>query len=113
MFGCSEAAVSNTVNGNGHRQSESAQWRRRIFRRLKQLKGCEQCGYDAHAEALDWDHLDQELKTMAPSAMISSTVTAEKILTELENCRVLCANCHRIHSYEQRNKNETHRLGED
>ena len=106
VFGCSKAAISNTMNGNASRQNDTAVMRRRIFRRYKEMVGCQECGYNAHFAALDFNHINPKDKLHHPSALISSTVTGELLWAELEKCEVLCSNCHRIHSHETREENK-------
>ena len=72
----------------------------------KKKNGCEDCGFKAHPAALDLDHKDPSTKHVtktglrqSPGAMV--TYRTEIFLAELAKCRVLCKNCHAIHSYEQ------------
>ena len=60
----------------------------------KVLKGCEICGYNTHALALEFDHLDREKKSGNVSSM--TKLKFKTVLTEIKKCRVLCSNCHRI-----------------
>lgn len=62
--------------------------------RYKLDKGCIDCGYAENPVALDFDHRDQELKTLGVSSML--TYSWRKITEELDKCDVRCANCHRI-----------------
>jgi len=57
-------------------------------------KGCACCGYRKHPSALDFDHLDPSIKTMAVSRMIA--LDFKRLKDEITKCQVLCANCHRI-----------------
>lgn len=53
--------------------------------------GCHDCGYQAHAVALDFDHVWGE--------KIINVCNAKSIAqakSEIEKCEVVCANCHRI-----------------
>lgn len=72
--------------------------RRRAFRnvfldRWKLAAGCIDCGYNADACALDFDHV-----VMPKSFGLSSGRMRAwpKVLAEIEKCVVRCANCHRI-----------------
>jgi hypothetical protein len=74
---------------------------------LNQIKTkCEICG-ESRSWVLDFHHLDPSKKTITISQYVSSgTVGLEtkkkKVLKELENCILVCANCHRdIHYQEQ------------
>ena len=54
---------------------------------------CAKCG---STENLEVDHIDPKLKTMNPRDLWSRTGTIRE--KELENCKVLCNNCHKIKS---------------
>lgn len=83
-------------------QSEIVQTNKRLLAEKKK-NGCEDCGFNAHPAALDLDHLDPSTKYVTrtgrkqcPSAMV--TYKTEVFELELAKCRVLCKNCHAIHS---------------
>lgn len=65
------------------------------------LKCCE-CGF-SHPAALEFHHTDPTKKDFNPSEK-NKFITWERFLKEVEKCIVLCANCHRIHHYNERNK---------
>jgi fructose/tagatose bisphosphate aldolase len=72
----------------------------------KKKDGCEDCGFNAHPAALDLDHIDPSTKHVtktgrrqSPSSMI--TYPVELFSAELAKCRVLCKNCHAIHTHMQ------------
>lgn len=80
---------------------------RSITNRIKVSRGCEECGYNAHPSALQFDHLDPATKyrtksgkVVHPSDMIKGgRYSLETILAEIHKCRVLCANCHAVHTH--------------
>ena len=85
--------------------------RYRIKRQLiieKKKNGCERCGFQAEDPCqLELDHIDpltkrvtQSGKRMDPSSMMGYSV--EAIIEELVKCRVLCSNCHRLHTLRTR-----------
>lgn len=92
---------------------------RAMLNKLKTDKGCETCGYNANPAALQFDHIDPETKLVTPSgkrltpgAMLS--YSQAMIHAEIAKCRILCANCHAIHSVEQGREmraNGTMRIG--
>lgn len=88
---------------NGKSNSSYAKFRRarrqRWINLYKTRKGCEFCGYNKHGVALDFDHIDPETKKFSPSSQ-SITFKLKVLIEEIRKCRILCANCHRIHSYE-------------
>jgi len=74
--------------------------RRQYVAAYKMEIGCELCGYAAHSAALHLDHINPEEKLVTVSRMISEGHSFDAIDAELSKCRVLCANCHSIHTYE-------------
>ena len=77
--------------------------RKRFIRRVKLFLGCKLCGYKKHACALHFDHLDPSNKLTIVSKMNNYSI--EAIKNEMRKCRVLCANCHAVHSeYQRQNK---------
>ena len=61
--------------------------------------GCEICGYDEHACALQFDHRD-------PSEKLFDIARGRDhpwkvFLAEIAKCRVLCANCHAVFTHTQ------------
>ncbi len=64
---------------------------------------CKNCGFN-HPGALDFHHRDPSSKDGVIAEMVANKRSKEAILKEIEKCDVLCANCHRIHHYEERNK---------
>jgi transposase len=78
---CRIAAVSN--------------WRRRVKRRLVELAGgaCERCGYNRFYGALQFHHVDANLKEFSISRNGTTRSWAE-LCVEAEKCALLCANCH-------------------
>lgn len=61
---------------------------------------CESCG-ESNPIVLEFDHLDRDNKTAKVSDLVCQGRAWSVILTEIEKCRVLCANCHRLHTHEQ------------
>lgn len=77
--------------------------RRAILDGIKLYKGCVDCGYVAHAEALDFDHVrGTKLFSIAPSR----TRNLEVLMAEINKCDVVCANCHRVRTALRRPKNK-------
>lgn len=70
----------------------------------KQAKGCEECGYKGNAKALQFDHLDRSEKHLEISNM--KNYNLKRLFEEIRKCRILCANCHHIHSDNQRKEDE-------
>lgn len=73
--------------------------RREILNKAKE-KGCVECGYNEHFCALDFDHIDPSQKEFTIGTSYTS-VSLERLYKEIDKCQVLCANCHRIKTYNQ------------
>ena len=80
------------LDSNRERRKRNRQY---VFNYLKD-NPCEECG-ESRIAALQFDHLDRNKKefTIGRKAHISSL---DRIKKEIEKCRVLCANCHAIHT---------------
>ena len=66
---------------------------------FKRTLKCTKCGFD-HFAALDFHHEDPSKKEHNVNQLISDGRFA-KAYKEVEKCIVLCANCHRIHHYDE------------
>ncbi len=78
-------------------RAQRARERNRIIsNRVKLERGCEACGFRGHHAALDFDHREPSEKALNIGG---TTCSVDRLLAEIEKCRVLCANCHRVHSY--------------
>jgi hypothetical protein len=66
---------------------------------VKEESGCADCGIKDY-RVLDFDHIGK--KTIVPSDIPEQGWSAERIMKELEQCEVRCANCHRIVTWERR-----------
>lgn len=70
-----------------------------------QYKGCkcEKCGYDKNISALEFHHLDPDMKDFNITATHRCW---EEVKAELDKCILLCANCHReLHNPQSTIKN--------
>lgn len=84
------------------RQKRRAQRRLKMIRLQQQIKlerGCVDCGYKDHAAALDFDHIPTKGEKMGNVSRVASQGRIEIMLSEIEKCEVVCANCHRIRTY--------------
>lgn len=69
-------------------------------------RGCDICGYNKSALALEWHHPDKN-KEYNPSSLIGkgNWEGYNLYLKEIEKCQLLCSNCHReIHDKEREEK---------
>ena len=78
------------------RQRNNARRKREIVGRYKRMKGCIDCGYNKHAAALEFDHVDSSTKTRTVASLMYHSWN--KIKEEIAKCEVRCANCHAIKS---------------
>lgn len=87
---------------------KAAEYRDENRRRTQEVKiagGCIDCGYNAHPEALDFDHRAGVEKLFSIGQ--SMTKPWDTILAEIAKCDVRCANCHRIITAERRKEGAT------
>jgi len=73
---------------------ERAKRDRAYFQRIKVERGCTDCGYNAHAVALDFDHLPGAVKLYRVASMAG--LRRALVDAEIAKCEVVCANCHRV-----------------
>ena len=65
------------------------------MKRYKLLVGCAFCGYKQHYAALEFDHINPSEKLGTISQSYRSW-GMKKIKDEIRKCQVLCSNCHRV-----------------
>jgi len=117
--GCSKSTVSYHCNGdvkkktlersrkvsnetkNKYRRSRVAYYREFVWRH-KRLCGCAKCG-NKDPRVLDYDHIDGKDKIENISRMAGQTTSMKSLKVEIRKCQVMCANCHRIKTFETRN----------
>jgi hypothetical protein len=75
------------------------QSRRDLINKIKTEHGCAMCGFNGHPAALDFNHVAGN-KLFSVSQ--DPKVALHKLLAEIEKCEILCANCHRVHTFENR-----------
>jgi len=83
-----------------------AKRRRYWLNYIKMNCGCDICGYRENALALQFDHLGG--KTKQVSHMVLHSI--KNLIKEVRKCRILCANCHSIHTDRRNNGRKTKRL---
>ena len=82
------------VLSKANRAIGKARWD--AFKRTLKCTKCEQ----NHPAALDFHHVDPSEKENLVSKLVSQGCFAAA-MEEVQKCVVLCANCHRIHHYEE------------
>ena len=71
-----------------------------FIQQYKMEKGCSVCGYNEIPQALEFDHIDRSKKKFALNK--AWKYKWPTIMEELEKCVVLCANCHRKKTTEEK-----------
>jgi hypothetical protein len=82
----------------------NSKYKQKKWREWKTYKSslcCAQCGF-SHIAALDFHHEDPTTKEYDVNRLISNG-QFKKAEEEIKKCIVLCANCHRIHHYNEKN----------
>ena len=92
---------------DGLSKNERSQVKRRLYRERsyadKIQRGCDRCGYNKCAQALEWHHSNDD-KSYEPSNLLrdATDISYQKYLEEIQKCELLCANCHReVHAFDQ------------
>ena len=65
------------------------------FKSIKDNLCCQNCGF-SNPLALDFHHRDKKQKYKEVSKLVCDGYSKKVILSEIEKCDILCANCHRI-----------------
>jgi hypothetical protein len=91
------ANASRKIQWQARRRDEIRRW----WQELKLTKQCEQCG-ESSPECLHFHHVDPAAKDITLADAISHNWSRDRILAEVTKCRVLCANCHLKHHWDER-----------
>lgn len=67
-----------------------------FVRDFKLKSGCVDCGYKEHHAALEFDHVKPRKRGTVSQQLGKSL---KVIKEEIENCEVVCANCHQIRTW--------------
>ena len=70
------------------------------WREYKATLSCAKCGQNHHA-TFDFHHIDSSTKEASINKLIKNRAF-KRAMEEVKKCIVLCANCHRIHHYDER-----------
>lgn len=70
---------------------------RKFLTEYKLERGCETCGYKESPYALQFDHRKPSEKLF--NIAHGRSHPWPKFIAEIAKCRVLCANCHAIHTH--------------
>lgn len=81
------------------RKNEIVEW----FVNFKKKLKCEVCGF-SHPASLDFHHENDDKENNVSTLVRNGN--KEKVILEIEKCRILCSNCHRILHYNQNVENK-------
>lgn len=107
-LGCSKGTIAYHV-GVGVKDRKSAKQRdrrnkiRKYIQQYKQDAGCTDCKEDYPYYMLDFDHRPDEQKLFNISSW-SNRSGFDEVVKEISKCDVVCANCHRIRTYQRLDK---------
>lgn len=71
---------------------------------IKKESCCVDCG-NRDFRVFEYDHLPNTNKIGNISDLVTKGVSRKKILEEIKKCEIVCANCHRIRTYNRRLNN--------
>jgi hypothetical protein len=80
---------------------QNKQQLKKILSEIKESSGCVECGITNHI-VLDFDHLRDKKYNI--SRMVHDGFSLAAIKKEIEKCEIVCANCHRIRTYNRLTK---------
>ena len=95
----SPSAWDNMQKRKAESKKKNAEKNRAFVQRVKELLGCKLCGYKKSYHALQFDHIVPADKFLEISKMYG--YSRKKLKNEIRKTRVLCANCHAIHTAKQ------------
>lgn len=99
---CSPTCQKTYWNLHGYRTHKHASNWKRKFRLIESLGGqCVKCGF-ADYRALDINHIDPTAKRRPKGGSYTWPRRFSDWAANAGNLELLCANCHRLHTWEQR-----------
>ena len=90
------------------RNREQRSNNRERYKHYKSNTPCSRCGGVFPNCVMDFDHRDPTEKKHCVAQMMG--YSWGRILEEIAKCDLLCANCHRIKTYETTNRQKQHRI---
>ncbi len=85
---------------------------RQFLIEYKSTAKCERCGF-SHPAALQFHHRDTGTKSFEIGSAAALDKSVAQVIEEMKKCEVICANCHLIHHYEERQQLEADRMDEE
>ena len=94
-----------------YRKHRSAQVARNVAKRRKKLRAiaraakdrpCADCGGRFHYCAMDFDHVRGRKVADIARIVSGRGISARRLGSEIKKCDVVCANCHRVRTFNRR-----------
>ena len=70
------------------------------MRKIKEQNGCMDCGEMYPHYMLEFDHLPEHEKIASPT-WVARSRSWKSALLEMEKCDIVCANCHKIRTWQR------------
>lgn len=83
------------------------QQKRETIGEIKSQLSCKKCGYNEYPVALDFHHIDPTQKDATVARMLANNYELNRTLQEIDKCICLCANCHRVFHFLEKEQNIT------
>lgn len=103
---CNREYLKNHYKNNiKYYKNKSNIYKREIYTkiaRLKESKPCTDCGQCYPHYVMDFDHISNNKKFNIAHLINSCDIT--KLENEISKCELVCSNCHRIRTYNRRDK---------
>jgi hypothetical protein len=95
---------ANKDKANSRRVINSKTYRDKMRKLIAELKNvpCTDCGQMYPHYVMDFDHLE-DFEKLGNVASMAVGVSLVRLLAEIEKCEIVCANCHRIRTFNRRN----------
>jgi hypothetical protein len=62
-------------------------------------RSCADCGGEFHPWVMEFDHREGSVKITEVANLVSKGCTDTRLLEEISKCDVVCANCHRMRTF--------------
>lgn len=91
-------------------EDQRARWRHRadLLDRLRSVP-CADCRGTFAQCSMDFDHRDAATKVRSVTRMIHGSI--DRMMAEVDKCDIVCANCHRLRTFERRRSEGTAQAG--
>ena len=105
ILGCSKGTIAYHIGPGQKDKTRGRTNRNRTIQSkrlwdIKEESGCVDCGERYPHYMLEFDHLPGYEKLGSPVSM-ASRYSMQKALDEIEKCDIVCANCHKIRTWQR------------